>query len=81
MRDFSETRYLQQLKLIKDLKKEQNNDEIVLSKLYSFKNKSSRSLDLKFKKENFVLPTAFPCAEKVLLFDISVSNDLKTIFE
>ena len=51
MRDLSETGYSQPTaEMIKELRKELNNDEIDLSKLYSFKNKSGRLLGFKFKK-------------------------------
>ena len=36
---------------------------------------------MKFKKEDFILPTAFPLTNQVLLADIDASNDLKTIFD
>ena len=36
---------------------------------------------MKFKKEDFILPTTFGWTNKVLLFDIDTPNDLKTIFE
>ena len=36
---------------------------------------------MKFKKEDFILPTTFTWTNKVLLFDIDTPNDLKTIFE
>ena len=67
--------------MIKELKKELNDDEIDLSKLYSFKNKSSRPPGLKFKKEDFVLPDAFSWTNIVVLCNIDAPNDLKTIFE
>ena len=60
MRDLSEIGHLQSMgEMIKEIRKELNDDEIDLSKLYNFKNKSSRSLSLKFKKEDFILPTSF----------------------
>ena len=58
-----------------------NNDKIDLSKSYCFENKSSRSPGLKFKKEDFILPDAFPWRNTVVLYDIDTLNDLKTIFE
>ena len=67
--------------MIKRLRNELNDDEISLSKLYNFKNKSSRSLSLKFKKEDFILPTAFPWINQVPLNDMHAPNDLKTIFK
>ena len=61
VRDLSETGYsLPTTEMIKELRTELNNNEIDLSKLYSFENKSSKPLSLKFKKENFLLPTTFP---------------------
>ena len=36
---------------------------------------------MKFKKEDFILPTAFPWTNQVLLSDIDAPNDLKTIFD
>ena len=60
-RDLSEIGYSQPTaEMIKEIRKELNDDEIDLSKLYNFLKKSSRSLSLKFKKEDFILPTAFP---------------------
>ena len=67
--------------MIKELRKELNDDEIDVSELYNFKNKSSRSLSLKFKKENFIFSTAFPWINQVLLNDMHAPNNLKTIFE
>ena len=67
--------------MIKELRKELNDDEIDVSELYNFKNKSSRSLSLKFKKENFIFSTAFPWTNQVLLNDMHAPNNLKTIFE
>ena len=61
MRDLSEIGHAQPAaEMIKELRKELNDDEIDLSKLCNCKNKFSRSLNLKFKKEDFILPTAFP---------------------
>ena len=68
-------------KMIKELRKELNDDEIDLSKLYKFKNKSSRSLSLEFKTEDFILATAFPWINQALLNDIHAVNDLKIISE
>ena len=31
-----------------------------------FKNKTNKLVTVKFKKENFILPTAFPCTNQVL---------------
>ena len=82
MRDISQIDYSQPTtEVIKELRKELNNDEIDLTKLYSFNNKSGRSLGLKFKKEDFILPVAFPWINKVLLFDIHAPSNLKTTFE
>ena len=82
MRDLSKIGHLQPTaEMIKELRKELNDDEIDLSKLYNFKNKSSKSLSLKFRKEGFILPTAFPWINQVLLNDIHAPNGLKTIFE
>ena len=85
VRDLSETGYSQPTaEMIKELRKELNNDEIGLSKLCSFKNKSGRLLGFKFKKEDFILPAVYPWINNVLLFglfDIHARNDLKTIFE
>ena len=82
MRDISQIGYSQPTTdVIKELRKELNNDEIDLTKLYSFNNKSGRSLGLKFKKEDFILPVAFPWINKVLLFDIHAPSNLKTTFE
>ena len=36
---------------------------------------------MKFKKEDFILPTAFPWTNQVLLSDIDAPNNLKTTFE
>ena len=82
VRDLSEIGHLQSMgEMIKEIRKELNDDEIDLSKLYNFKNKSSRSLSLKFKKEDFILPTSFSWINQVLLKDMHTPNDLKTIFE
>ena len=67
--------------MIKELRKELNEEEIDFSKLYNFKNKSSRLLSLKLKKKNFILPTEFPRVNQELLNDMRSSNDLKTIFK
>ena len=58
-----------------------DDDEIDLSKLYSFKNKFSRPSGLKFKKEDFILPDAFSWTNIVVLYNIDAPNNLKTIFE
>ena len=82
VRDLSEIGHSQSVgEMIKGIRKELNDDEIDLSKLYNFENKSSRSLSLKFKKEDFILPTAFPWINQVLLNDMHTPNDFKTIFE
>ena len=82
VRDLSEIEHSQSVgEMIKEIRKELNDDEIDLSKLYNFENKSSRSLSLKFKKEDFILPTAFPWINQVLLNDMHTPNDFKTIFE
>ena len=61
MRVLSEIGYSQLMtEMIKELRKELNNDEIDLSKLYGFKNKSGSSPGIEFKKEDFTLTTAFP---------------------
>ena len=36
---------------------------------------------MKFKKEDFILPTAFPWTNQVLLSDVDAPNNLKTTFE
>ena len=66
--------------MIKELRKELNDDEIDLYELNNFKNKSSRSLSLKFKKENFIFSAAFPWINQVLLNDMHAPNNLKAIF-
>ena len=82
VRDLSEIGHSQSVgEMIKEIRKELNDDEIDLSKLYNFENKSSRSLSLKFKKEDFILPTAFPWINQVLLNDMHTPNDFKTFFE
>ena len=82
VRDLSEIGHSQSVgEMIKEIRKELNDDEIDLSKLYNFENKSSRSLSLKFKKEDFILPTAFPWINQVLLNDMHTPNDFKTIFD
>ena len=82
VRDLSEIGHSQSVgEMIKEIRKEMNDDEKDLSKLYNFENKSSRSLSLKFKKEDFILPTAFPWINQVLLNDMHTPNDFKTIFE
>ena len=72
--------------MVKELRKELNNDElnndeIDLTKLCSFKNKSGRTQGLEFKKDDFILPNAFPWINRVLLNNIHAPNDLKIIFE
>ena len=85
VRDLNKIGYSQPTaEMIKELRKELNNDEIDLSKLYSFENKSGRLLGFKFKKEDFILPAVYPWINTVLLFDlfdIHTRNDLKRIFE
>ena len=82
MRGLSETGFSQPItKIFKELRKELNDDEIDLTKLYSFKNKSGRTQGLEFKKDDFILPTVFPWINRVLLNDIHEPTDLKTIFE
>ena len=36
---------------------------------------------MKFRKGDFILPTAFPCTNRVLLNNLDAPNNLKTIFE
>ena len=67
--------------MIKELRKELNNDEIYLTKLCSFKNKSDRTQGLEFLKNDFILLTAFPWINRVLLNDIHAPNNLKIILE
>ena len=69
--------------MIKELRKELNEDEIDLIKLCSFKNKSGKTegLEWKKKKNDFILPTAFPWISRVLVNNIHALNNLKTIFE
>ena len=82
MRGLSETGFSQPItEIFKELRKELNNDEIDLTKLYSFKNKSGRTQGLEFKKDDFISPTVFPWINRVLLNDIHEPTDLKTIFE
>ena len=52
-----------------------------LTKLYDFKNKTNKLVTVKFKGGGFILPTAFPWINRVLLNNIYAPNDLKTIFE
>ena len=47
----------------------------------AFKNKTNKLVTVKFKKENFILPTAFHWTNQVLLNNIDTPNNLKTIFE
>ena len=47
-------------KMIEELRKELNDDQMDLSKLYGFKNKTNKILAVKFKKEDFILLTTFP---------------------
>ena len=68
-------------KMTEESRKELNDDQMNLSKLHGFKNKTNKILTVKFKKEDFVLATAFPWTNQVLLCDIDAPNDLKTIFD
>ena len=68
-------------KMTEDSRKELNDDQMNLSKLHGFKNKTNKILTVKFKKEDFVLATAFPWTNQVLLCDIDAPNDLKTVFD
>ena len=82
VRGLSETGFSQPMtEMMKESRKELNNDEIDLTKLYSCKNKSGRMQDLEFKKGDFIFPTAFPWINRVLLNNIDAPDDLKTIFE
>ena len=47
-------------KMTEESRKELNDDQMNLSKLHGFKNKTNKILTVKFKKEDFVLATAFP---------------------
>ena len=81
-RDLSEIAHsLLRAETIKELRKELNDDETDLSKLYNFFKKSGRSLSLKLKKKDFVLSTAFPWANQVLLNNIHTPIHLKTMLE
>ena len=61
MRDLSEISYSQlTAEMIRELKKELNDNNMDLTKLYGFKKKTSKLVTVKFKKKDFVLPTAFP---------------------
>ena len=82
VRGLSKTGFLQlTTEMVKELRKELNNNEIDLTKLYNFKNKSGRTQGLEFKKDDFILPNASPWINRVLLNDIHAPNDLKIIFE
>ena len=60
-RDLSEIGHSQPTaEIIKELRKEMNDDEIDVSKLCNFKNKFSRSVSLKFKKEDLFYQLHFP---------------------
>ena len=63
--------------MIKELRKGLNDNEIDLSNLYNLKNKCGRLLTLKFIKEDFILPTAYPCINKLVVNDIHVPTNLK----
>ena len=58
--------------MVEELRKELNNDKIYLSNLHSFTNKSSKLISLKFKKEDFILPTAFPWRNRVVLIHLII---------
>ena len=58
--------------MIEELREELNNDKIDLSNLHSFTNKSSKLISLKFKKEDFILPTAFPWRNRVVLIHLII---------
>ena len=58
--------------MIEELRKELNIDKIDLSKLYSFTNKSSKLLSLKFKKEDLILPIAFPWRNRAVLIHLII---------
>ena len=49
----------------------------IIEELYGFKNKTNKILNVRFKKEDFILPTPFPGINQVILFDIDAPNDLK----
>ena len=66
-------------KMIEELRKKLNDDQMDSSKLYGFKNKTNNMLTVKSKKEDFILLTAFPWTNQVLLSDNEAPNDLKTI--
>ena len=67
--------------MIGKLKKELNDNNMDLTKLYGFKKKTNKLVTVKFKNTDFILPTAFPWINRVLLNNIHAPNDLKTIFE
>ena len=81
LRLITETGYLEPTdKMIEELRKELTDDQMNLSKLYGFKNKTNKILTVKFKKEYFILPTVFPWINQVLISHIDAPNDLKTTF-
>ena len=68
LRDLSEIGHSEPTaEIIRELKKELNDN---------FKNKPSRSLSLKFEKEDFILPIAFPWIKQVLLNNMHTPNNL-----
>ena len=69
-----------QAEMIRELKKELNDNNMDLTKLYGFKNKTSKLVTVKFKKKDFVLRTSYPWINQVLLNDIDAPNNIKTIF-
>ena len=61
VRDLSKISYSQlTAEMIRELKKELNDNNMDLTKLYGFKNKTSKLVTVKFKKKDFVLRTAYP---------------------
>ena len=72
-KDLRKTVYSQPMAdMVEELRKELNNDKIDLSNLHSFTNKSSKLISLKFKKEDFILPTAFPWRNRVVLIHLII---------
>ena len=72
-KDLRKTVYSQPMAdMVEELRKELNNDKIDLSNLHSFTNKSSKLISLKFKKEDFILPTAFPWRDRVVLIHLII---------
>ena len=68
-------------KMIEELRKELNNVQIDLSKLYDFKNKTSKTVTVELWKEDFILPIASRWTNQVLKFDIDAPNNLKNCFD